>query len=148
MLRRTDAKSSMANGECAVKPNSPVPTRFKRCKEPTNVSPLAWNRSRSPQRCGPRRHRQSTVSKGFFDGTDVVPVGAPPCCTVEITGHQVHLFLKQHCTSCKDQLLSDATLLGVNVTDVQRTNCLAISDEMWFLTADPLVCMREFLQEA
>ena len=63
------------------------------------------------------------VGKGFFDGTDVVPVVAPPCSTVEITGHQVHLFVKHHCTNRKDKLLAYATFLGVNVTDVQRQNC-------------------------
>ena len=42
---------------------------------------------------------------------------------VEITGHQVHLFVEHHCTNRKDKLLSSATFLGVNVTDVQRHNC-------------------------
>ena len=59
-------------------------------EEPADVSPVAWNRSRSPQRWGAWRHRQSTVGKAFFGGTDVVPVVPPPCSTVEITGHQVH----------------------------------------------------------
>ena len=89
-------------------------------EEPADVSPVAWNRSRSPQRWGAWRHRQSTVGKGFFDG---VPVVAPPCNTGEITGHQVHFFVKHHCTNRKNKLLSYATFLGVNVNDVQRQNC-------------------------
>ena len=50
------------------------------------------------------------VGEGFFDGTDVFPVVAPPCSTVEITGHQVHLFVKLHCTNCEDELLSQDTV--------------------------------------
>ena len=100
-----------------MKPNLPVPIS-RRFEENTYVRPVAWNRSRSPQRCGAGRHRQGTVGKGFFDGTDVVPVVAPHCSTAEITGHQVHLFVKHHCTNCKGKRLSYATFLGVNVTDV------------------------------
>ena len=98
LVGRADAKSFMGKKECAVKPTFPVPIRFRRFKESRTVRPLAWNRSRSPQWCGAGRHRQSTVSKDLFDGTDVVPVIAPPCSSVEVTGHQVHLFVKHHCT--------------------------------------------------
>ena len=59
LIGRTDTKSFMGYGECAVK------------------SPLAWNRSRSLQWYGAGRHRQSLVSRGFSNGTDVVSVVAP-----------------------------------------------------------------------
>ena len=108
LIGRADAKSFMRNGECTVKPSSPVPIRFR------EVSGTHKRQPRSPQRCGAGRHRQGTVGKGFFDGTDVVPVVAPPCSTVEVTGHQVHLFVKHHCTNHKDKLLSCATFLGVS----------------------------------
>ena len=60
LISRADTKSFMENGECAVKPNFP-----------TNVSPLAWNRSRSSQWCGAKRHRQCTGSKGLFNDTNI-----------------------------------------------------------------------------
>ena len=46
-----------------------------------------------------KRSQQSS-----FNGTDVVPVVAPPCSTVEVTGHQVHLFVKHHRTNCKKSI--------------------------------------------
>ena len=127
LVSRADTKSFMVNGECAVQTNFPVPIRFRRFKESTNVRPLTWNSSRSPQRCGAWRHRQSAVSKGLFNGTDVVPVVASPCSPVEVTGHQVHLFAKHNCTNSEDKLLSNAAFLGVDVTDVQRHNCECFS---------------------
>ena len=93
LIGRADAKSFPGNGECAVKPNFPVPVRLRRSKESTNVSPVVWDRSRSPQWCGVGRLRQSTVSNGLFHGTGVVSAVAPPCSTVEVTGHQVHPFV-------------------------------------------------------
>ena len=53
-----------------MKPNFQVPIRFRRFRNPQTVSPVAWNRSRSPQRCGAGKHRPGAVGKGFFDGTD------------------------------------------------------------------------------
>ena len=48
LIGRADAKSFPGNGECAVKPNFPVPVRFRCFKES-----LAWNRSKSHNGVGP-----------------------------------------------------------------------------------------------
>ena len=122
LIGRAQAQDFVRNGESTVKPNFPMLIRFRRFKKPTNVSPAAWDRPGSPQWWRVGRQRQSAVGKGLFDGTDIVPVVAPPCCPVEVTGHQVHFFIKHHCTYRKDELLSNATFLSVNVADVQRQN--------------------------
>ena len=102
LISRADTKSFMGNGECAVLTNFPLSIRIRRFEESTNVRPLTWNCSRSPQWCGAGRHRQSAVSKGLFNGTDIVSVVASPCSPVEVTGHQDHFFVKHHCTNRKD----------------------------------------------
>ena len=81
VISQAQAHDFMRNGESTMEPYFPVPIGFRRFKEPTNVSPVARDRSGSPQRCGAGRHRQGAVGKGFFDGTEVVPVVAPPCST-------------------------------------------------------------------
>ena len=118
LIGRAQAQDFTRNGESTMKPYFTVPIGFRRFKELPNVSPVARNRSGSPQRCGVERHRQGAVGKGFFDGTDIVPVVAPPRSTVEVTSNQVHMFVKHHCTNCKDELLFYAPFLSVNVTNV------------------------------
>ena len=113
-----------------------MPIGLRKFKEPTNVSPVAWDRSGSPQWCGVGRHRQGAVGKGFLDGTDTVPVVAPPRSTVEVPGNQVHTFVQHHCTNCKDELLSYATFLSVNVINVWR------QDRECFLAAERLSTKR------
>ena len=61
LIGRAQAQDFVRNGERTMKPYFPVPIGFKRCEEPTYVSPIARNRSRSQQRCGTRRHRQGAV---------------------------------------------------------------------------------------
>ena len=46
-------------------------------EDSTDVRPLTWNCSRTPQRCGVGRHRQSAVSKGLFNDTNLVAGVAP-----------------------------------------------------------------------
>ena len=111
LVSRADTKSFMGNGESAVLTNLPLSIRIRRFEESTNVSPLTWKCSRSPQWCGAGRHRQSAVSKGLFNSTDVVSVVASPCSPVEVTGHQVHFFVKHHCTNREDKLFSYAAFL-------------------------------------
>ena len=78
-------------------------------KEPTNVSPVAWDRSRSPLRCEARRRWQSAVRKGFLNGTDVVSIAAPPRCTVEIACNQVNKLTKHNGTDCESALFLQYT---------------------------------------
>ena len=82
LIGRAQAQDFMRNGESTMMQYFPVPIGFRRFKEPTNFSLVARNRSGSPQRCGAGRHRQGAVGKGFFDGTDIVPVVTPPRSTV------------------------------------------------------------------
>ena len=118
LIGRAQAQGFTRNGESTMKPYFPVPIGFRRFKEPTNVSPVARNRSWSPQQCEDRRRWQRTVSRGLFDGTDVVSVAATPCSCVEITSNQVHMFVKHHSTNCNDELFPNTTFLSVNVTNV------------------------------
>ena len=127
LISRADAKSSIIraqaqhvarNEENTMKPYFSVPIGFGRFKEPKNVSPVARNRSRCPQWCWARRHRQGALGKDFFDGTDIVDVVASPCSTLEVTSNHVHIVFEHHCTNCKDELLSYATFLSVNVGNV------------------------------
>ena len=67
LVSRADAKSFMGNGECAMLTNFPVSIRIRRFEQSTNVLPLTWNCSRSPQWCGAGRHRQSAVSRSLFN---------------------------------------------------------------------------------
>ena len=76
------------------------------------VCPRTRHSSRDPEQCGAEG---KSIDEGFFDGTDVVSVVAPPCSPVEITGHQVHLFVKHHRTNRKDKLLSYAIFLSKEV---------------------------------
>ena len=112
LVSQADTKSFLENGECAVLTNFPLSIRIRRFEESTNVRPLTWNFSRSPQGCGAWRHRQRAVSKGLFNDTNVVAIVASPCSPAEVTGHQVHIFVKHHCTNRKDKHLSYATLLA------------------------------------
>ena len=70
LIGRAQAQDNTENREGTMKPYLPL----GRLKEPTNVSPVARNRSWSPQWCGARTRWQNTVSKGFFDGTDFFPL--------------------------------------------------------------------------
>ena len=92
LIIRAQAQGIARDRESTMKAHQPLSIGFRPFKKPTNVSPIARNRSGSPQWCGAGRHRQKAVSKGFFDSTDVVPVVALPCSTVEVTSNQVHIF--------------------------------------------------------
>ena len=127
LISQADAKSSIIraqaqhvarNEQNTMKPYFSVPIGFGRFKEPKNVSPVARNRSRCPQWCWARRHRQGALGKDFFDGTDIVDVVASPCSTLEVTSNHVQIVFEHHCTNCKDELLSYATFLSVNVSNV------------------------------
>ena len=107
LIGRAQLQDLLRNGESNMKPYFPVPIGYRKLKEPTNFSPIAWNGSRSPRWCGARRHRQGAVGKRFYESADiVVPVVASPRSTVEDTGNQVHTFVKHHCAKCMDELLS------------------------------------------
>ena len=69
LVSRADTKSFMENGECAVLTNFPLPIRIRRFEEATDVRPLTWNCSKSPQWCGDGKHRQSAVRKSLFNDT-------------------------------------------------------------------------------
>ena len=50
----------------------------------------------------------------------VVTACLTPCCSVEITGNQIHVLILYNGTNCKEELLSNTAFLGVIVVDVQR----------------------------
>ena len=102
----------MRNGQRTVKSNFPMPIGFGRLQEPAHISPAAWNRTWSPQGCGARLRWQGAVSKGFFDGTDVVSLAAIPRSSVEITRNQVHMFAKHHSTNREYELSPSTTFLA------------------------------------
>ena len=81
-------------------------------KEPTNVSPVVWDRSRSTQRCRARRRWQSAVRKGFVNGTDVVSIAAPPRSTIEIAYNQVNVLTKHNGTDCENELFRNTPFFG------------------------------------
>ena len=68
----------------------------------------------SPQGWGARVRWQSTVTNGFFNGTNIVSIAAPPLSTIEITGNQVHMFVKHH------ELFPDTTFFGVDIVNMSR----------------------------
>ena len=118
LIIRAQAQDIAKKRESTMKPYLPLSIGFRRFKKPTHVSPIARNRTRSPQWWWAGRHRRSAVSKGLLNDAKIVAVVASPCSTVEVTSNQVHIFLKHHCTNCKDELLSCATFLGIMVDDV------------------------------
>ena len=106
LIIREQAQDITENREGTMKPYLPQSIGFRRLKKPTHVSPIARNRSGSPQWCGARSHRQNAVSKGLLNDANIVAVVASPCTTIEVTSNQVHIFFEHHCTNCKDELLS------------------------------------------
>ena len=63
------------------------------------------------------------VGKGLFNDTDTIAVVASPSSPIEISSNYIHVLFKHNFANSKDQLLSETTLLGVIVVDVQRHNC-------------------------
>ena len=80
--------------------------RAGRLKEPTDVSPVVWNRSGSQQRCA--------VRKSFVDGTDVVSIAAPPRCPIETTCNQVNMLTNHNGSDCEDELFWNTPFFGVD----------------------------------
>ena len=99
---------------------SPTLVRVRMLEKPTHIRPRTRHRPWTAQWCGDRRHRQVTVGEGFFDDTeDIVAGGASLSTSVEITSNQVHFLVEHHCTNGQQQFLTDTTLLGVIVVDVE-----------------------------
>ena len=65
-----------------------------------------------------RRRWQSAVSKGFFNGTDVVSIVALTGSPIEIPRNQVHMFAKHHGSNRKDEFFPNTTLFGVDIADM------------------------------
>ena len=86
----------------------------------TDVCPIVWNGSRSPQWWAARWRRQSTVHKS---SSIVLRL---PCGTIEVTCNQVNFLRNHDGTKSEDELLGNAFLLGVDVayvgTTLQRTS--------------------------
>ena len=76
-----------------------------------------------PQWCRARRRWQSAVRKGFFNGTDVVSIAAPPRCPVEIACNQVDMFTKHHGTDCEDELFRNTPFFGVDIFNMYQQIC-------------------------
>ena len=66
LIIRAQGQDITVNREGAMKPYLPLSIGFGRLKKTTLVSPIARNRSWSPQWCGAGRQRQSAVSKGLL----------------------------------------------------------------------------------
>ena len=105
----------MRDGASAVKSDFPVLVRPGRLQEPAHVGPASWDRSRSRQRCRARRRWQGAVHKGFLNGTDVVPIAAPPRCPIGITCNQVNLLTNHNGSDCEDELFRNTPFLGVDI---------------------------------
>ena len=71
--------------ESAMFANPPESLRAGGLKKTTDVRPIVRDGSGSPQLCGARRRRQSTISKGFINRTESATAATTPCCTIEIT---------------------------------------------------------------
>ena len=78
-----------------------------------DVCPIVRNGSKSPQWLGAWWRRQGTISKGFVNSA-----ATSPRSTIEITFNQVNLLRNHDGTDSEDDLLGDASLLGVDVADM------------------------------
>ena len=87
----TQAESFAWDGESTMHAYLPIPIRIGRIKEPADVSPVAWNRSGSPQWCRAQRRWQRTVCKSSVNSTYVVSVAASPCFSIETTCNHVNV---------------------------------------------------------
>ena len=58
------------------------------------------------------------VNKSFVNTTDVISAAASPRCTIDFTCNHVNLLRNHDCTDGEDDLLGDASLLGVDVADM------------------------------
>ena len=66
---------------------------------------------------GARWRRQGTISKGFVDST-VVSAATTPRSAIEITCNHVNMLRNHDGTNSENELLGDASLLGVDVADM------------------------------
>ena len=83
---------------------------------------------------GVGRRWQRTVCKNFVDSTYVVSVAASPCCSIEITCNQVNLMTNHDCSDGEDELLGNASLLGVDVADMWRQHRKGLLAAEWWST--------------
>ena len=111
-------------GECAMLTNFHCPSESWELRNPQTSAHLPGT-APGPHNGVVPGGIVMAVSKGLFNDTDVVAVVASPRSAVEVTGNRIHCFVKHHCSNRKDQLLSDATLLGVIVVDVQRSKTIS-----------------------
>ena len=89
------------------------------------------------------RRWQCTVCEGFVDSTDVIPVAAPPCCSIEITCNHVNLLTNHDSTDGEDELLGNASLFGVDVAYVLRQHRKSLLVAEW--QGDKMMHERVFL---
>ena len=81
-----------------MKSDFPVLVGLGRLQEPAHVGPASWNRTWSPTMVWGQAALAKRSSQGFFNGTDVVSIAAPPRYPVEIACNQVDIFTKHHGT--------------------------------------------------
>ena len=98
--------------------NPPESLRARGLKKTTDVRPIVRDGSGSPQLCGARRRRQSTISKGFINRTEIVTAATTPSCTIEITCNQLNVLRDHKSTNGLDDFLGNTSFLGKDIVDV------------------------------
>ena len=82
---------------------------------------------------GPGGVGNAESAKSFVDGTHVVSVAASPCCSIEITCNQVNVT-NHDGSDGEDELLGNASLLGVDVADTWRQHRRSLLAAEWWST--------------
>ena len=124
LIIRSEAKGFARDRDCTMLTNFPETLRAwggggGEVEKSTDVCSVVRDGSGSPQRCGTRRRRQGTISKGFVNSTEIVTAATTPRRAIETTCNQVNFLRNHNGTKSLDELLGDAFFLSVNVADMQ-----------------------------
>ena len=115
---------------CAA-PQNPSGAILRDGSSDRSVGCDAWSFVESWKPCC-RTLQRWLVGEGFFDDTeDIVAGGASLSTSVEITSNQIHFLVEHHCTNVQQQFLTDTTLLGVMIVDVERCHSDGIFAPEW-----------------
>ena len=111
----TQTESFALDGESTMHAYLPIP----RLRNPQTSAQLFGIDPGLHKGVGSNGVGNAQVCKSFVDSTDVTPVAASSCCSIEITCNHVNLVTQHNGTDCENELFRNTPFFCVDIVNMR-----------------------------